>query len=559
MREYGIPAVAEVAPSATLADVVFERADREPQAVMMRRQADGGGPPWRDVTTAQFRTEVTALAKGLIAAGIGTGDRVALLSRTRYEWTLADYAIWSAGAVSVPIYETSSAEQVEWILTDSGARALIAETPAHIEAIAEVLGRLLAVQRIWLIEGAASGDTAAAKPLDTLAGRRSARVAADLATIIYTSGTTGRPKGCELTHANMLSNVRNAIGALPEIFTMSGRSALLFLPLAPSFARIIQIGCLESGTVLGHTPNVANLVADLGSFQPTFILAVPRVFEKVYNGAELQAAASPLKTRIFAMAAQSAIEWSQTLGEGGPAVPGRQGLRLRAEHAFYDRLGYAKLRAATGGGGQYAASRGAALGERLGHFFRGVGITVLEGSGLTETSPVVSANLPSRNEIGTVGLPLPGVTVRIAEDGEILVSGPNIFQGYWHNEAATKEMVDPEGWLHTGDLGELDDDGHLRVTGRKKDIIVTAGGKNVAPAVLEDRLRAHSLVSQAMVVGDGRPYVAALVTLDEEALEAWKGRHPQLASAGLADLVENPELIAEIQSAVDEANKAVSR
>ena len=571
MREYGIPAVAEVAPSATLADVVFERADREPQAVMMRRQADGGGPPWRDVTTAQFRAEVTALAKGLIAAGIGTGDRVALLSRTRYEWTLADYAIWSAGAVGVPIYETSSAEQVEWILTDSGARALIAETPAHIEAIAEVLGRLPAVERIWLIEGAASGDTAAAKPLDslaaegssvsdeTLAGRRSARVAADLATIIYTSGTTGRPKGCELTHANMLSNVRNAIGALPEIFTMSGRSALLFLPLAHSFARIIQIGCLESGTVLGHTPNVANLVADLGSFQPTFILAVPRVFEKVYSGAELQAAASPLKTRIFAMAARSAIEWSQTLGEGGPAVPGRQGLRLRAEHAFYDRLVYAKLRAATGGRVQYAVSGGAALGERLGHFFRGVGITVLEGYGLTETSPVVSANLPSRNTIGSVGLPLPGVTVRIAEDGEILVSGPNIFKGYWHNEAATHEMVDTEGWLHTGDLGELDDDGHLRVTGRKKDIIVTAGGKNVAPAVLEDRLRAHPLVSQAMVVGDGRPYVASLVTLDEEALEAWKGRHPQLASASLADLVDNPELVAEIQSAVDDANKAVSR
>ena len=572
MHEYSIPALAEIPASANLAKVVFRRAAEQPQAVMLRRPGPGGlSGAWAAVTASQFRDEVVAVAKGLIAAGIEAGDRVAVMSHTRYEWTLIDYAIWTAGAITVPVYETSSAEQVEWILTDSGARALIAETPAHIEAIAEVLGRLPAVQRIWLIEGAASGDTAAAKPLDslaaegssvsdeTLAGRRSARVAADLATIIYTSGTTGRPKGCELTHANMLSNVRNAIGALPEIFTMPGRSALLFLPLAHSFARIIQIGCLESGTVLGHTPNVANLVADLGSFQPTFILAVPRVFEKVYNGAELQAAASPLKTRIFAMAAQSAIEWSKTLGEGGPAVPGRQGLRLRAEHAFYDRLVYAKLRAATGGRVQYAVSGGAALGERLGHFFRGVGITVLEGYGLTETSPVVSANLPSRNTIGTVGLPLPGVTVRIAEDGEILVSGPNIFQGYWHNEAATKEMVDPEGWLHTGDLGELDDDGHLRVTGRKKDIIVTAGGKNVAPAVLEDRLRAHSLVSQAMVVGDGRPYVAALVTLDEEALEAWKGRHPQLASASMADLVDNPELIAEIQSAVDDANKAVSR
>ena len=298
MQEYSIPAVVEIAPSASLADVVFERADREPDAVIMRRQADGGGPPWREITAAQFRGEVTALAKGLIAAGIGAGDRVALLSRTRYEWTLADYAILAAGAVTVPIYETSSAEQVEWILSDSGARALIAETPAHTEAIAEVLGRLPAVQRIWLIEGAAtggetSGGADAARPLDSLAAdgatvsddalaeRRSASAAADLATIIYTSGTTGRPKGCQLTHANMLADVRNAIGALPEIFTMSGRSALLFLPLAHSFARIIQVGCLESGTVLGHTPDAANLVADLGSFQPTFILAVPRVFEKV--------------------------------------------------------------------------------------------------------------------------------------------------------------------------------------------------------------------------------------------------------------------------------------
>ena len=395
MQEYSIPAVAEIAPSASLADVVFERADREPGAVIMRRQAAGGGPPWREVTAVQFRSEVTALAKGLIAAGIGAGDRVALLSRTRYEWTLADYAILAAGAVTVPIYETSSAEQVEWILSDSGARALIAETPAHTEAIAEVLGRLPAVERIWLIEGAASGGETsggetgggadAARPLDSLpadgaavsdddlAERRSASAAADLATIIYTSGTTGRPKGCQLTHANMLADVRNAIGALPEIFTMSGRSALLFLPLAHSFARIIQVGCLESGTVLGHTPDAENLVADLGSFQPTFILAVPRVFEKVYSGAELQASASPLKSRIFAAAARTAVEWSKTLGVEGRAVPGRQGLGLRAAHALYDRLVYSKLRAATGGRVQYAVSGGAPLGERLGHFFRGVG------------------------------------------------------------------------------------------------------------------------------------------------------------------------------------------
>jgi long-chain acyl-CoA synthetase len=569
MREYSSPAVAEISPTANLADVVFERAEREPQAVAIRRKDAAASGAWRDVTTAQFRTDVTALAKGLMAAGIGAGDRVALLSRTRYEWTVADYAIWSAGAVTVPIYETSSAEQVEWILGDSGARALIAETPAHLQANSEVLGRLLGVERIWLIEGPDAEGTA--KQLDglaaegaeitddELAGRRAARQAADLATIIYTSGTTGRPKGCELSHANLLANVRNAIGALPDIFTEPGRSALLFLPLAHSFARIIQVGCLESGTVLGHTADVAHLVDDLGTFQPTFILAVPRVFEKVYNGAEQQAAASGLKSRIFAAAAQSAVAWSKTLGSTGQPSPGQQSLRLRAEHALYDRLVYTKLRAATGGRVRYAVSGGAALGERLGHFFRGTGITVLEGYGLTETSPVISANRPDGNKIGTVGPPIPSVSVRIADDGEILTTGPNVFGGYWHNEAATKEMVDPDGWLHTGDLGELDEDGYLRVTGRKKDIIVTAGGKNVAPAVLEDRLRAHPLVSQCMVVGDGRPFVACLVTLDEEAIGPWQARHPNLAHASLAELAEAPELIAEIQAAVDEANKAVSR
>jgi long-chain acyl-CoA synthetase len=569
MREYSSPAVAEISPAANLADVVFERAEREPDAVAIRRKDATAGGAWRDVTTAEFRTDVAALAKGLIAAGIGAGDRVALLSRTRYEWTVADYAIWSAGAVTVPIYETSSAEQVEWILGDSGARALIVETPAHLQANSEVLSRLPGVERIWLIEGpdaegqAAQLDSLAADGAgvsdEELAGRRASRQAADLATIIYTSGTTGRPKGCELSQLNLLADVRNAIGGLPGIFAQPGRSALLFLPLAHSFARIIQIGCLESGTVLGYTADVAHLVEDLGTFQPTFILAVPRVFEKVYNGAEQQAAASGAKSRIFKAAAQSAVACSRTLDQAGRPVPGQQNLRLRAEHALYDRLVYAKLRAATGGRVQYAVSGGAALGERLGHFFRGVGITVLEGYGLTETSPVISVNRPDHNKIGTVGPPIPSVTVRIADDGEILASGPNVFAGYWHNEAATKEMVDPDGWLHTGDLGELDEDGYLRVTGRKKDIIVTAGGKNVAPAVLEDRLRAHPLVSQCMVVGDGRPFIACLVTLDEEALGPWQARHPNLAGASLAELAQAPELLAEIQSAVDEANKAVSR
>jgi long-chain acyl-CoA synthetase len=569
MREYRTPALAEIPAAASLADIVFERADGEPGAVVMRRKAAAESQTWRDVTAGEFRDEVTALAKGLVAAGIETGDRVALLSRTRYEWTVADYAIWAAGAVTVPVYETSSAEQVEWILGDSGARALIAETPAHLQAIAEVLGRLPAVEHVWLIEGAT--QDVAAKPLDALtaegasvsdeqaARRRAARGAADLATIVYTSGTTGRPKGCELTHGNLLADVRNAVGALPEIFDGAGSSSLLFLPLAHSFARIIQVGCLESGTVLGHTSDVSRLVENLASFRPDFILAVPRVFEKVYNSAELQASGSQVKARIFRAAAQTAIEWSRALDGPGALGQGSPGPRLRLAHGLFDRLVYSKLRAAVGGQVRYAVSGGAPLGERLGHFFRGAGITVLEGYGLTESSAAATANRPGRQKIGTVGLPLPGVTVRIADDGEILISGPNVFAGYWHNEAATAETLDAEGWLLTGDIGELDEDGYLRVTGRKKELIVTAGGKNVAPAVLEDRIRAHPLVSQCMVVGNGRPYIACLVTLDEEALGAWQARRPRLANASAAELRDDPELTAEIQAAVDDANKAVSR
>jgi long-chain acyl-CoA synthetase len=567
MREYSTPLLVEVPASANLTDVVFGRPEGEPDTVVLRRRAEGGG--WRDVTAAEFREEVAALAKGLIAAGIEAGDPVALMSRTRYEWTLADYAIWAAGAVTVPIYETSSAEQVEWILSDSGARALIVETPAHEQAISDVLGRLPGVERLWVIEAAAPAT--AADPLDALPAegtsvsdaqlrqRRTAPGAADLATIIYTSGTTGRPKGCRLTHGNLLADVRNVVGAIPEIFASPGRSALLFLPLAHSYARIIEVGCLESATVLGHTPDVGRLLDDLGSFRPAFILAVPRVFEKVYNGAELQASDSAIKGRIFHAAAKTAIAWSQALGRQGQPGPARRSLKLALAHGLFDRLVYSKLRAATGGRVLYAVSGGGPLGERLGHFFRGVGITILEGYGLTETSAAATVNRPGRNKIGTVGPPLPGVAVRIAEDGEILIKGPNVFPGYLHNDAATAEAFDSGGWLLTGDVGELDDDGYLRVTGRKKELIVTAGGKNVAPAVLEDRLRAHPLISQCLVVGDGRPYVGCLVTLDEEALDAWKARRPRLAGTTLADLSRDPELIAEIQAAVDEANKAVSR
>ncbi|MBO0824729.1 MAG: long-chain fatty acid--CoA ligase, partial [Actinobacteria bacterium] len=383
---------------------------------------------------------------------------------------------------------------------------------------------------------------------------RISRKADDLATIIYTSGTTGRPKGCELSHRNLLSAVRNAVhAALPELFEMSDASTLLFMPLAHSFARIIEIGCLEAGAVLGHWPDVSTVADGLQEFRPTFLLAVPRVFEKVYNTAQQQASTSPVTGKIFAASAATAIAFSRAKDRTRPAI----GVQLR--HALFDRLVYAKLRAAVGGQVRYAVSGGAPLGERLGHFFRGVGITVLEGYGLTETSAAATVNKPSRNKIGTVGQPLPGVGAKIADDGEILLRGATITAGYWKNEPGTKEAIDDEGWLHTGDLGSLDEEGFLRVTGRKKEIIVTAGGKNVAPSVLEDRLRAHPLISQCMVVGDGKPFVGCLITLDPDALKHWNDQHGKPADATAADLATDPDLLADLQRAVDDANKAVSQ
>ena len=515
MREYSTPALVDIPATANVADVVFRRAEAEPDAVIMRRKV---ASDWRDVTARQFRAEVVPLAKGLIAAGIQAGDRVAIMSRTRYEWTLLDYAIWSAGAVPVPIYETSSAEQVEWIIGNSGARGVFAETAAHEQTIDSVRGQLPDLELNWLIDSDAGSQKSlqaliaagADVPGEQVDQRRTAVAAKDPATIIYTSGTTGRPKGCELTHGNLLADARNATqGALAEIFDVGDGSTLLFLPLAHAFARIIQVGCLESGVTLGHTANISNLVPELQSFRPTFLLAVPRVFEKVYNTAQQQASESPAKARIFAAAADTAIAYSQALEarERGGSGPG---FGLTARHRLFDRLVYGKLRAAVGGQVRFAVSGGAALGERLGHFFRGVGITILEGYGMTETTAAGTVNRPSRNKIGTVGLPVPGATVKIAEeDGEILIKGPMVFPGYWHNDTATAEVLD-DGWIRTGDIGALDDEGFLQITGRKKELIVTAGGKNVSPAVLEDRLRAAPLISQCMVVGDNRPYVAAL-------------------------------------------------
>ena len=561
MREFSIPALAQIPATANLADVVFRRAAEQPQAVVLRRPSGPSGVAgesgsWTDVTASQFSGEVIALAKGLVAAGIEPGDRVALMSHTRYEWTLIDYAIWTAGAVTVPVYETSSAEQAEWILSDSGARACFVETASYGDIIGSFRDRVPALSHVWRIDSDLDSLRAAGADLgDEVAAERAAKAgAADLATVIYTSGTTGRPKGCELTHENLLSDVRNAfLGPLTVVAGAQNPGTLLFLPLAHVFARIIQVGCLEGGIVLGHCGDLTALLPALASFRPTFILAVPRVFEKVYNTAE-QKAVSEKKGAIFSRAADAAIAYSRAL-DG----PGRPSFGLRAQHAVFDRLVYGKLRAALGGRTEYAVSGGAALSERLSHFFRGIGVTVLEGYGLTETTAATTVNRPDRNKIGTVGQPLPGVAIKIADDGEILISGKNVFPGYWHNEAATKEVFAEDGWFATGDIGELDEEGFLKITGRKKEMIVTAGGKNVAPAVLEDRLRSHALISQCMVVGDGKPFVAALITLDPEALGPWKQAHGKPADATVAALRDDPDLVADVQAAVDDANQAVSR
>lgn len=549
MREFAAPPTFVLPPEGNLTDDVVHNAARYGDMVAFSRRVGGD---WYDVTWAEFLVDVTAAAKGLIGAGVGRGDRVALISKTRYEWTVLDYAIWFAGAVAVPVYETSSTEQVHWILADSGSVLAIAETAEHAARVERCRPDLPSLRRVvCLDDGGLAALARAGSSLSDAALEQRRRTASpdSLATLVYTSGTTGPPKGCCLTHGNLMFELGVATTLLPELFDGDDASTLLFLPLAHVFARIIEVGCVRARVRVGHTAEIKNLIDDLGAFRPTFILAVPRVFEKVYNTTS-QRAASNGKARLFAAAATTAVAYSRTLDSSGP------GVLLRARHALFERLVYARLRAALGGRTRCAVSGGAPLGDRLTHFYRGVGVPVLEGYGLSETTAAVTVNLPGAHRVGSVGRPLPGTAVRVADDGELLFRGDQVFSGYWHNDAATAECL-VDGWFATGDVGELDDDGFVRVTGRKKEILVTAGGKNVAPAVLEDRVRAHPLVNQCMVVGEGRPFVAALVTLDRDALPSWTRAHR--TSGAVADLVHEPAMLAEVQRAVDEANTAVSR
>ena len=549
MNEITTPAIVPTATEGNLTNLIAERAWFEPERVTMSRPLGDG---WQPVTAREVEEEVRATAKGLIAAGIQIGDRVAIMARTRYEWTILDFAIWYAGGCVVPIYETSSAEQVDWILNDSGAVGLIVETPTHKELALTVLPSH--TKHVWVMtEDVLSTLRSAGSNIgdDEIDRRRNALVPSSLATLIYTSGTTGRPKGVQLTHSNFLSECGNVVEGASDLFLKPGGSTLLFLPVAHVFGRMVQIGAIRAGLHLAHCSDpVGRLQPDMASFKPTFVLAVPRIFEKIYNGAEAKAEAAG-KGKIFRKAAAVAIAYSEAQDKRGFNP------MLTLKHALFDKLVYAKIRAAMGGAVEAAISGGAPLGVRLGHFYRGAGITILEGYGLTETTAGATLNLTNHLRIGSVGRPIPGNAVKIAEDGEVLISGPIVMRGYWQNDAANQEVFDGQ-WFKSGDLGRLDDEGFLYITGRKKELIVTAGGKNVAPAVLEDRLRAHPLVSQCMVVGDNQPFIASLITVDQDMLKGWIAANNK-SGATMDTLRNDPDLIAVIQTAVDEANKAVSK
>ena len=540
----------EAEPALNVADLLAQRASRTPDLVLFQVPEDGG---WRPITAARFRAQVVEVAKGFIAAGIEPGDRIGLLSSTRYEWSVVDFAAWYAGALVVPVYETSSPDQVRHILEDSGACAIVVETAEHYTRVDEVLPDLPDVQHVWQLDLGGLDKIAQGGrevPDDEVERRRQLAVESDIATIIYTAGTTGKPKGCVLTHGNFVELTRNVTIDIPEVVHEQA-ATLLFVTLAHVFARFISVLAVYGGVRVGHQADTKQLVPSLGSFRPTFLLAVPRVFEKVYNSAEQKAEAGG-RGGAFRWAADVGVRWSEAKTEGHVPI----GLALQYRAA--DALVFRKLRGVLGGRCRWAVSGSAPLGKRLNHFYRAIGVTILEGYGLTETTAPLTVNRPADAKIGTVGRPLPGSAVRIGADGEVEVRGIGVFPGYHHAEEATREAFD-DGWFRTGDIGALDDDGHLMITGRKKEIIVTAGGKNVAPAELEDPIRANPIISQVVVVGDQRPFIAALVTLDGEMLPAWlknKGVEEQVSIEQAAKL---PVVREEIQRAIDAANTRVSR
>jgi long-chain acyl-CoA synthetase len=540
----------EVDTTSSTTDIFLGTVAEDPSRPLVAKPEGDG---WLDLTAAEFLAEVKAAAKGLIALGVGVGDRIAIFGPTSYEWTLSDYAVWYAGGISVPFYDTSSESQLNWMLTDADVtRGLVAsaEHADRVRAAAKAAGREEPALRVW-DEGAFADLAEAGKDIsdEELEAVRSQVGSESVATIIYTSGTTGKPKGCVLTHANFVQTAQAARQQIPSVLGDEMR-CLLFLPQAHVFARFIEVLAISNGALLAHQSDLTKLTDAMGSFRPTFILGVPRVFEKVFNAALANAQAGG-KEKIFRRAEQVAVAYSKALDAG--KVP----TSLKLQHALFDKLVYSKLRAVMGNKVTHAVSGGGALGAHLGHFFRGLGIIVLEGYGLTETTAPITVNVPEKSKIGTVGVPLPGVSVAIAPDGEILAKGVPVFREYWNNpEATAKEFHD--GWFGTGDLGSLDEDGYLTINGRKKEIIVTSSGKNIAPAPLEDVLRRHPIIGQPVLVGENRKFVSALIFLDSEMLPGWLKNH-DLPQMDLREAADDDAIQAEVAKAVEQMNKTVSR
>ncbi|MFC9859848.1 MULTISPECIES: AMP-dependent synthetase/ligase [unclassified Streptomyces] len=563
VREVSVPAFAPRVLRGSLAEIPFDNAREAPsEAVLSRKQQDGS---WRDVSAAEFAAEVLAVAKGLMAEGLRAGDRIAIMSRTTYEWTLLDFAAWAAGLVTVPIYPTSSAFQARWILQDSGAVACAVETKEQARLISQERKQLGDLAHLWQLDTGAVGRLRTLGkdiPDEAVAARRATLEPDTPATLIYTSGTTGRPKGCVLTHGNFFAEVDNAIELLHPVFKSVSAypaSTLLFLPLSHVFGRMVAIGCMRARVRLGHAPSIRteDLLADLAGFKPSFLLAIPYVLEKVYNTGRATAEKMG-RASSFDRAARIAQRYGEAVEAAEHGRGPGPGLGLRAARALYDPLVYRRIRAALGGHVRYAICGGSPLGHRLAAFYAGAGIEIFEGYGLTETTAAHTVTPPLKPRLGTVGWPLPGASVRIADDGEVLLRGGQVFQGYWDAERGEPVPVLDDGWFATGDLGELDGEGYLTITGRKKDIIITSGGKNVTPAPLEDWLRAHPLVSQCMVVGDNRSFITALITLEPDGLHHWR-RMRKKQDVPMRDLVNDEELRAALQRAVDEANRLVSR
>jgi long-chain acyl-CoA synthetase len=552
MKSYDLPSLVESSASTNITDLLVDRAAKSPNLPLYALQNEDGS--WSDLSASDFLSQVRALAKGFIASGIQPGQTVAIMSHTSYEWTLTDFALWFAGAVPVPIYETSSASQMAWILSDSQAVAVVVETPQMLELLEEVRDQSAYLRQTWrFYDDSLAALVRLGKEVtdEALEARRTSSKLGDLATLIYTSGTTGKPKGCELLHQGFVDLSKNAKLELPKVIA-DGSSTLLFLPLAHVFARFIEVLCVHAGVKVGHQGDVKNLSSAMVSFKPNFLLAVPRVFEKVYNTAEQKAEANG-KGELFRKAAQVAVDYSMALDtKQGPSFA------LKLKFWAFDKLVFSKIRDAMGGQVNYAVSGGAPLGVRLGHFYRAIGLVVLEGYGLTETTAPAMIARPESIRIGKVGRLLPGCGIKINDDGEILLRGSNVMRGYWHNPAATKDAFESE-WFKTGDIGQLDEDGFLTITGRKKELLITAGGKNVAPAPMEDPLRADPLIGQAVVIGDNKPFIAAIITLDPEMLPLWLASHGLDKNLTLAEASKNPVVYAEVESAVARVNKTVSK